>query len=144
MNAHPTTCKAGLIILLMLLGFNSFLYAQATADTEEIQHYEELLKYQTSHTIEQEEHAESLSETMTGIGLKTPDDVFLAELVVTEDSGKLKKAELPDAIDDNVPVGDYEFVEYDDLFAEGDSEKNSGFGVGASAGHCPPGGGVRF
>lgn len=140
MNAHPKLHLAATFILLILFGINSPLYAQVSNAPEEPQQYEELVKYQTNHIIEQDKEAQSFSETMTGLGTQMPEDVFLASLnVVEEDPENLKKALIHKAISEDVPVGEFEFVEYDDLFAGSDDGSGSGFGVGVSGGHCPPG-----
>lgn len=144
MNAPPTNYKAGIIILLVFFGFNTSLYAQTNSETEEVKQYKELIEYQTNHIIEQEEDTESFSETMTGIGMKTPDDLFLAELLVSEDPDKLKKAKVDEAVDEDAPAEEFEFVEYDDLFADSDDgNSGSGFTVG-TGGSCPPGHGGGF
>lgn len=148
MNVYSKVRKTGLVILLLLFGFAGTLFAQTDHSAEEeSQKYNELVEYQSTYTIEQEDQAASLSETLTGINTQNLNDVYLAESAFADASGELKKAEGKDPVaEEETPVGDFEFVEYEDLFAGEGSGNSSGFGAGASTGHCPPGGGggIRF
>lgn len=144
MNVRHKISQVSLLALLLTFGLNSVIYAQAVSDKKESRQYEELVRFQKNHIIEQEEDSQLFSEVMVGVSMQTPEDVFLAELAVTTDPSNLKEAVVHEPLDENLPVGDFEFVEYDDLFAGSDDGSGSGFGVGVSAGHCPPGGSYDF
>lgn len=140
MKALRKILRVGLLALLLILGLSYLLFAQSDTTEKENKQYEELVQFQINHTIEQENEGQSFSEVMVGIGMQAPDDIFLSQLVLTTDPARLKEAVVHEPIDESLPVGDFEFVEYDDLFAGSDEGNGSGFGVGISSGHCPPGG----
>lgn len=144
MNALHKIAKAVLFALLLTFGLNSVLYAQTVSDQKEKQEYKELIQFQVNHVIEQENDSQSFSEVMVGVRIQSPEDVFLAELAVSRDPSNLKEAVVHEPLDENLEVGEFEFVEYDDLFAGGDDGSGSGFGVGVSAGHCPRGSSYDF
>ncbi len=137
---------SGLTTLLILLVISSPVFAQADDPVnEETQQYEELVKFRTNYTIEQqEESSDKFDETLRGIGTETPGDVFLADLTVTVDPNKLREAALNESdVEEQLAVGDYGAAEYQDLFSE-EGEGSSGFTFGSSSGHCPPGAGINF
>lgn len=147
MNIQSNSKALGLITLMVIFCISSAAFAQnGSTEEEDVQRYEELIEYRTNYTIEQDEDAEQLSETFTGIDLETPESVYLGDLTLTAAiPNDLPEVTLEDPTEEEtLAYGSYEHVEYQDMFdfEESDGDGNAGgFGLGVTGGKgdCPHG-----
>ncbi len=148
MNIQPNSKGLGLITLIAIFCITSPVFAQNGGTDEEIvQRYEELLEYRTNYTIEQDDDANQLSDTFTGIDLETNENVYIGDLtlaaIIPGDLPKVTLDEDPSE-EETLAYGSYEHVEYQDMFdfeSDGNGNSGGGFGVGVTGGKgdCPHG-----
>lgn len=147
MNIQPNSKKLGLVTLLVMFCITSPVFAQnGSPDEEVVQRYEELLEYRTNYTIEENDDANQLSDTFTGIDLETPEAVYLGDLALATASPEdLPEVKLEDPTEEEtLAYGSYDYVEYQDMFdfedSDGDGNTGSfGLGVTGGKGDCPHG-----